>query len=152
MGHTHVCFKQTCVGSMASSIVNFCRKTRTVHCNSVAPSTAHARTTNVYVTPGNQCPAGLPCNVATKCTSEMPECYLLSDHVRNGSEELIREHQNRPISEEGKIDGAGLPTTSTVLPRSTPTSAFSAWTKFTVPTGKKSGHPRGIPLVTRQLA
>jgi hypothetical protein len=27
--------------------------------------------------------------------------------------------------------------------------AFSVWTQFTVPTGKRSGHPRGMPLVTR---
>jgi hypothetical protein len=26
---------------------------------------------------------------------------------------------------------------------------FSVWTQFTVPTGKRSGHPRGMPLVTR---
>ena len=27
--------------------------------------------------------------------------------------------------------------------------AFSVWTEFTVPTGKRSGHPRGMPLVAR---
>jgi hypothetical protein len=30
--------------------------------------------------------------------------------------------------------------------------AFSVWTQFTVTTGKKSGYPRGMPLVTRLLA
>jgi hypothetical protein len=30
--------------------------------------------------------------------------------------------------------------------------AFSVWTEFTVPTGKRSGHPRGMALVTRMAA
>jgi hypothetical protein len=27
--------------------------------------------------------------------------------------------------------------------------AFRIWTEFTVPTGKRGGHPRGVPLVKR---
>jgi hypothetical protein len=30
--------------------------------------------------------------------------------------------------------------------------AFSVWTQFTVQTSKRSGHPRGMPLVTRMFA
>jgi hypothetical protein len=30
--------------------------------------------------------------------------------------------------------------------------AFHVWTGFTVPTGKRSEHPRGMPLVTRTIA
>jgi hypothetical protein len=30
--------------------------------------------------------------------------------------------------------------------------SFSVWTQFTVLTGKRSEHPRGLPLVTRMLA
>jgi hypothetical protein len=33
-----------------------------------------------------------------------------------------------------------------------PNLSFSVWTQITVPTGKKSGHPRGMPLVTHMLA
>jgi hypothetical protein len=29
---------------------------------------------------------------------------------------------------------------------------FSIWTEFTVPTGKRSEHPRGIQLGTRMVA
>jgi hypothetical protein len=30
--------------------------------------------------------------------------------------------------------------------------AFSVWTEFTMYTGKSSGHPRGMSLVTRMFA
>jgi hypothetical protein len=34
----------------------------------------------------------------------------------------------------------------------TASDAFSVWTQFTVCTGKRSGHPRGMPLVTHLFA
>jgi hypothetical protein len=30
--------------------------------------------------------------------------------------------------------------------------AYSVWTQFKVPTGKRSEHPRGMPLLTRMAA
>jgi hypothetical protein len=33
-----------------------------------------------------------------------------------------------------------------------PDAAFRVWTQCTVPTGTRSGHPRGMALITRLLA